>query len=271
MNSLHPDMMTITRAYAPWLGQHGDELLSAAAGIDTGHDVGSESALLASADADLAAAADTGSTTSAPPDFIADTIRRQVQARPQLRAPQAGDVVLLQHPLMLNDCDNNLASALPLVVVLDNCSEQGWSGWLVGAHSDYAGDRDLVLDPSHLLGDVDPAPLAGMVMCWNRVQVPLFDECMVMHQLTPLALQIITTMAQHGAMPQDDQHSAGLPGRLCRRRVLGHTVMTGSPYLLDDPRTPYLRLMQLLGRGLADDAIARGGPAPRHSPQQPQT
>ena len=243
MSRLHPDMATIACAYAPWLDQHAAQAtaaLPATATVSAGTTAASEPT-------GLVGAADDGSeSATAVPHFIADSIRRQVQAKPALRAPQAGDLVLFRHPLAAHFAQQ-LDPVLPLVVALEAATDSGWSGWLVGAHSDYAGDRDLVLDASLLQQDIDPAPLAGMVMCWNHVQLPALPQVLVMHQLTPLAMQLINSVAAAEPSHQD----APVPGQLCRRQLLGHAFMTGSGYLRDDPRSDYLRLMQRLGRSLS--------------------
>lgn len=243
MNRLHPDMATIARAYAPWLDQHVEQA-SAALSAST---AASASIAADSEPVGLVGAADDASdSATAVPNFIADSIRRQVQAKPMLRAPQAGDLVLLRHPLAAHFAQQ-LDPVLPLVVALEAATDNGWSGWLVGAHSDYAGDRDLVLDASLLQQDIDPAPLAGMVMCWNRVQLQALPQVLVMHQLTPMAVQLISSVAAAEPPHQDTP----VPGQLCRRQLLGHAFMTGSGYLRDDPRSNYLRLMQRLGRSLS--------------------
>jgi len=230
MNILQPPIATIERAYAAWLGKLPGETDPARA--DEQPEVDHPSADLSSAQ---------GGET---PDFVADAIRRQVQARPVVRAPRAADIVVLAPP---GAGGEPVDPQHPVAIALDEPGEAGWTGWLVGSHVDYAGDRDLVLESSLLEGGADPAPLAGMVLCWDRVALRLPAEVRVLHRLTPQAMDAIRKLALQVQAPE----TTPAPGRMCTRELADHVVVTGTPYLRDDPRAGYLRLARELARRIS--------------------
>ena len=178
------------------------------------------------------------------PDIVADAIERQVTARPAVRGPQSGDLIVLPPPAE-QAADE---PAHPVAMVLDDRAGSRWQGWLVGAHVDYAGDRDLVLEASLIEDGKDPAPIAGMVMCWDSVSLELPAEVRVVHRLNPQAMQAIAALAR-GDLGTD---APPAPGRMCIREIGEMQVMTGTPYLRDDPRTPYLRLARELARRVSE-------------------
>ena len=226
---LQPPIETIERAYAAWLGKSTVEPVEA----------DSDSELLNVAELKAA-----GFDTETLPDFVSDAIDRQLQARPILRAPQVGDLIVLAPPHGGDEC---IEPQQPVAIVLDAPEDRCWTGWLVGSHIDYAGDRDLVVDATLLEKGIDPAPLAGMVMSWNRVALRLPAEAHVLHRLTPQALEAVRTLARQTQPPE----TAPAPGRMCTRELNDQVIVTGTPYLRDDPRTSYLRLTRELARRIS--------------------
>lgn len=247
MNILQPPIESIERAYASWLGKTpvasetadiGDELFAAGETEPSGL-AGGDTSPVDSFSTDLSPA-----DTSDLPDFVADAIRRQVQARPVVRVPQAGDIVVLTPP---GAGGESAEPQQPVAIALDEPAEAGWTGWLVGSHVDYAGDRDLVLDSSLLEDGIDPAPLAGMVLSWDRVALRLPAEVRVLHRLTPQAMDAVRALSRQVQPPE----TAPAPGRMCTRELADHVVVTGTPYLRDDPRAGYLRLARELARRIS--------------------
>lgn len=253
MNILHPPIESIQRGYAAWLTppvvpatseqppereSFDHEIQGFAAGFAPAADTDV-------VDADIRASLEIAPTDDAAlPAMVADAIDRQVAAQPVLRAPQPGDLIVLPPPAerAANEPGH------PVAMVLDDRAGSRWHGWLVGAHVDYAGDRDLVLEASLIEGGKDPAPIAGMVMCWDSVSLDLPAEVRVVHRLNVQAMQAIAALAR-GDLGTD---APPAPGRMCIREIGEMQVMTGTPYLRDDPRTPYLRLARELARRVSE-------------------
>ena len=254
MNLLHPPIDSITRGYAAWLTPHvpsseetperesfGSEIQGAAAGFAPSPDTDA-------VDADIPAPLEIAPADDASlPAIVADTIDRHVASQPELRPPQPGDLIVLPPP------DEHAADepGHPVAMLLEDRAGSRWHGWLVGAHVDYAGDRDLVLEASLIEGGKDPAPIAGMVLCWDSVSLALPAKVRVVHRLNSHAMQAIAALAR-GDFGTDAPLAAPAPGRMCIREIGEAQVMTGTPYLRDDPRTPYLRLARELARRVSE-------------------
>ena len=230
MTLLHPAMESIARAYAAWLGKRATE--SSDQEADQIDRIESEAGIAPESDGPI-------------PDLIYDVVARMVGAMPELREPQSGDLVVLPPPA---DQDDAAEPQLPVAAVLDEGTGEHWSGWLVGAHTDYAGDRDLVLDASLIEGGKDPAPIAGMVLCWDRVSLNLPEKVEVIHHLTDAALEAIRALG--GGSSVGGQRPE--PGRMMQQEVAGQVVVTGTPYKHDDPRAEYLRLTRDLAHRLSE-------------------
>ncbi|NKI33890.1 hypothetical protein HFP89_01765 [Wenzhouxiangella sp. XN79A] len=244
MTRLHPSVESIEAGYAAWLGRPVRPVASEVA-VD---------------DRPLPGP---GPSTGAVPHAVADAIRRQAAARPHPAAPDEGLLVCLSAP-----ADGGAEPQYPVVVALDRVdpSDDGrWFGWLVGAHADYAGDRDLVLDAEALAGE-DPVPAAGMVLCWASVAVRLGADAPVLHRLSADALACVRALAA-GAAPSAD---APAPGRMCTRRIDGRLAVTGTPYTHDDPRTPYLELTRALARAVSQPSYDDAGRLRRPDPDGPE-
>ena len=243
MTPLHPSFESIEAGYAAWLGRP----VRAAAVDDLPADV---------------FVADSGSQAGAVPHAVADAIRRQAAAPLSEAEPAAGDLICLHAPAKAGD-----EPQYPVMVVLDRVDPADgarWFGWRVGAHADYAGDRDLVLD-AEALGGADPAPAAGMVLCWAPVAVCLGAGVPVLHRLSADALACVRALAA-GAAPSTDTPA---PGRVCMRRVAGRTALTGTPYTRNDPRTPYLELTRDLARAVSQPSYDDEGRLRHTDPDGP--
>ena len=240
MIELHPSIDSIEAGYSTWLGRPARAVEGTA-----------ESAL------------DYKPSEGPVPHAVADAIRRQVRARPAEAEPAPGDLVGLGASAG-DDAEPQYAVVVALDRV-DPADPSRWFGWLVGAHTDYAGDRDLVLDPA-ALGGQDPAPAAGMVLCWSPVVLPLGPRVQVLHRLSVDALTCVRALAA-GASPSQD---APAPGRMCTRRVDGTLVVTGTPYAHDDPRIPYLELARDLARAVSQPSYDDAGRLRRPDPDGPE-
>ncbi|MCA1779511.1 MAG: hypothetical protein LC637_09050 [Xanthomonadaceae bacterium] len=243
---LQPSVETIERGYAAWLGESSGPQTPEPAPADSEpaahgepHAQADESGLSGPQAAQVPPPGG-----FAMPDFVADAIRRQVAARPQRCVPEAGDLVLIWPPIETTGQQMDPQQAV--VVALDERRDSVWSGWLVGSHVDYAGDRDLVLEDSLIEDGKDPAPIAGMVLCWDRVSLRLAGQVPVIHRLKAHALEAIRELARQTSPSHAEIEAA--PGRMCLREINDHSYITGTPYLRDDPRAPYLRLARELAR-----------------------
>jgi len=229
MTILHPAFDSIERGYAAWLRPGGES-----------------GPIEGQADSSPEWPAEPAGSEPELPDHVADAIRRQVAARPEARTPAAGDLIVIPAPGLTDG--EAVEPQNPVAILLDEPIEGGWSGWLVGAHVDYAGDRDLVLESTLIEGGADPAPIAGMVMCWDRVALALPGQVSVLHRLTDTALEAARSLERAGT----DPGIAATPGRMTMREIGDAVVVTGTPYRDDDPRTPYLRLARDLARRVSE-------------------
>ena len=233
MTRLHPSIGSIKSSYRVWLkpdAEPGGKELSAVAGeqplVDWYHG------------------------EIEPPAWLADLIRRHVAAQPVSGAPSRGDVVVLSPEITVDTGEDGL----PLVMLLDRHSGDYWSGWLVGAHADYAGSQDIVLEKASLEDGLEPAPLAAMVQTWNWVHLHLPAQVSVLHTLTGAAMDAVRAISLAGAEPD----VAPAPGRMCLRQAGEVTVITGTPYGRDDPRDEYLLLSHELADALCEPSLERG-------------
>jgi hypothetical protein len=253
MTLLHPSFESIEAGYAAWLGRPVRSALA---------DDRPVVVRLPDPDLDL----DPDPAAAAVPHAVADAIRRQAAAPLSEAEPAAGDLVCLSVAIDTT-AGSRAEPQYPVVVVLDRADPSDgarWTGWLVGAHADYAGDRDLVLD-ARALGGADPAPAVGMVLCWASVSVRLGGRVPVMHRLSDEALACVRALAA-GAAPSTD---APAPGRMCTRRVDGRIALTGTPYTHNDPRTPYLELTRDLARAVSHPSYDDAGRLRHTDPDGP--
>lgn len=194
-----------------------------------------------------------------PPEWIRSLIKRQVGVKAQQADPQAGDLIILRPPAPDQE------ESLPVIVALDSQERGCWQGWLVGAHVDYAGSQDLVLDSRSLQQAADPVPLAGMVQCWNPVRQQLNGPVTVLHRLHTDILEVIRKLAAQAHVSD----VAPKPGHMIVRSIEGTPVLTGTPYALDDPRNDYLSLCRKLARQISDSELIPSEPEPEAGKDSP--
>lgn len=132
-----------------------------------------------------------------------------------------------------------------------------WHGWLVAQESDYACERDLVLQEEDGL----LAPEAAMVQAWNPVEVTLTAEEGLLGRLTMERVAAVMRLTEY--QPGEDDFVAPRPGRVGAWDLDGDmTVVTGTPLGDDtDPRHAYQRLYGRLAQEL------RAAPAAAAVPQ----
>ena len=128
-----------------------------------------------------------------------------------------------------------------------------WAGWLVTQESDWAGERDLILQEE----DGVLAPEAAMVQAWNPVELSLRGDEAILGKLSPRRLEAVWTLASH--VPTDAQWVAPRPGRIGAWDLdEGTTVVTGTPLGGDDdPRAAYQGLYRRLASELGVAAAPR--------------
>ena len=246
MTQLHPPLSVITASYEGWLVPRVDDFPPSGFAPSEASDKISDRRTDPESEISRE-----GSTPEdqAPPSWLKDLIHRQVQARPEQRSASTGDLVLFSLPAAGSMPDDGL----PLLALLDEERGGYWSGWLVGAHPDYAGSQDLIIDRDLLEDARDPAPLAAMVQTWNRIRLPIVSTVPVLHRLTDSAMTIVRSLALAGL----DMDNAPAPGQMMTRTIEGRRVVTGTSYGKHDPRDGYLLLSRELARLLSEPRLER--------------
>ena len=119
------------------------------------------------------------------PAFIRDMVRQRIATRDARfdKQPKAGQI------WRFDGDSNNFA---PLCVLLDHSpDQQHWLGWLVSSETDYATNKDVLLEPQ----DEPFDPLAAMVQTWNPVTVDIRKGSRVLAQLASQRLDAICEVA----------------------------------------------------------------------------
>mgnify|MGYP001765106843 CR=1 FL=1 len=117
-----------------------------------------------------------------------------------------------------------------------------WSGWIVCPETDYATDRDLIIEES----DGPCAPEVAMIQTWNQVTLPICGSEPILGHISSARLGAVLTLAEHASPP--DQFVPPRPGKLGVWDLdPGQTVMTGTPLGDEvDPRRAYQELYRRL-------------------------
>jgi len=164
------------------------------------------------------------------PAFIRDKVRKRLAAREAYdhQPPQAGQIC------RFDGDDQNL---VPLCVLLDRPQdEHRWTGWLVSAETDYATNKDVLLEPQ----DEPFDPLASMVQTWNPVTVDVRKVSRVMAQLAPQRMAAIKEVAA-GSCEEGGGARAGFVAPL--KTHSGEVVLSGTRIIhAEDPRRQYREL-----------------------------
>jgi hypothetical protein len=167
------------------------------------------------------------------PAFVAEQIQRLDEVKYGVRAPAVGDVVLISK-----------AGHAPIAVCLEasisrNADGARWRGWMVAAETDYATDKDVLLEESD--GPCDP--LAGMVETWNPLELIVPDAVRVLAHLSEYRMSIIGEVAResHADTPEPPR-----PGFITNRETAsGRLVLTGTPLgKANDPRAEYQKIFR---------------------------
>lgn len=179
---------------------------------------------------------DTGSDEM--PAFLRDKIRRRVSSRIAQfdTQPKAGQIWRF---------DGKQDNAAPLCVLLDlPQDEHRWQGWLAAAETDYATDRDVLLEPK----DEPFDPLAGMVQTWNPVAVDIRNGSRVLAQLAEHRLAAIREVASGQCEPG----GGARPGFVAPLKTdSGATVLAGTRITHpEDPRHRYQNLYRIAAQSL---------------------
>lgn len=175
-----------------------------------------------------------------PPEILT-LIRRKSAFHAESGPPAVGQI------RSLADGPANKALGRPLErtlgVLLSAClGGNVWSGWIVCPETDYATDRDLVIEES----DGPCAPQAAMIQTWNRVKVMLSGSEPILGRFSSARLGAVLALADHSSPP--DEFVPPRPGKLGVWDLdPGQTVMTGTPLGdEDDPRHAYQDLYRRL-------------------------
>jgi len=149
------------------------------------------------------------------PVFLRDKIRQRVSSRMAQfdKFPKAGQIWRF---------DGKQDTAAPLSVLLDQAQDEHyWHGWLAAAETDYATDRDVLLEPQ----DEPFDPLAGMVQTWNTVTVDIRQGNRVLAQLANHRLAAIREVAAG----QCESGGGARPGFVAPLKTnSGATVLAGT-------------------------------------------
>lgn len=164
------------------------------------------------------------------PEFLRDQIHRRVESRKAKfnPAPQKGQV--WRFDCTPKDC-------APLCVLIVTSEERNlWHGYLVAPETDYASDKDVLLEPQ----DEPFDPLAGMVQTWNPVYVDIRQGYRVIAQLDQSRIAAIEEIAANSF----DSVSQACPGFIAPLSThSGAIVLAGTRIgLTGDQRIRYQQL-----------------------------
>lgn len=172
--------------------------------------------------------------TAAPaemPAFIRDKVNKRVAARQANFDPQpaAGKI------MRFDGADDESA---PLCVLLDREGKPGiWHGWIAAAETDYATNRDVLLEPQ----DEPFDPVAGMVQTWNPVEVDAGKAARVLAQLGGARMDAIREVAR-GECEGGGDAKPGFVAPLAARsssKVLAGTRISDSGDIRDSYQSLY--------------------------------
>jgi len=172
------------------------------------------------------------------PAFIRDKVRKRIATRDAHfdTHPKEGQV------WRFDGSQNNLA---PLCVLLDHLKVgKVWSGWLVSPETDYASNRDVLLEPN----DEPFDPIAAMVQTWNPVSVDISKGSKVLALLANDRLAAIREVAS-GECEEGGGARAGFVAPL--KTNSGAVVLSGTRITHpEDPRRQYQTLYRTAAQTL---------------------
>lgn len=167
------------------------------------------------------------------PAHLAEKIRQRVATAEARRttAPRPGLILGVRVPITAQTQARFHTFA---VVLLSEPSEipDVWRGWLMAAETDYATDRDILLEAE----DEPYDPIAAMVQTWNPVRLMTTPDSIYLGELSSGRLQAVAALARDVVADAADAGNAA-PGALVTRLTsAGQRVLTGTP--LGDPHDP---------------------------------
>lgn len=187
---------------------------------------------------DSAADTQEGTENIEMPAFLRDKIRKRVASRMAQfdNQPKAGQIWRF-------DGEEKTA---PLCVLLDQKQDEfRWQGWLVAPETDYATDKDVLLEPQ----DEPFDPLAGMVQTWNPLSVDIRKGNRVLALLAEYRLTAVREVAEE-QFDTDSPARLGFVAPLKTRS--GATVLTGTRISHpEDPRRRYQSIYRNAAQSIA--------------------
>lgn len=164
------------------------------------------------------------------PAFIALKIRQRV-------ASQQAAFSLTPAPGKIMRFDGEEERVPPQCVLLDReISSDIWRGWLVSAETDYASNRDVLLEPQ----DEPFDPIASMVQTWNELKVDVRKAGRVLAHLSEERLEAIREVAR-GECEDGGKARLGFVAPLLTH--MQRQVLSGTPVShAQDPRRHYQAL-----------------------------
>lgn len=183
---------------------------------------------------------DTDTAPAEMPAFIQDKVRKRIASQAANFDPQpaAGKIVRF-------DGDNT--EAVPMCVLLDQERKPGiWQGWIVASETDYASDKDVLLEPL----DEPFDPIASMVQTWNPVEVDASKSARVLAQLSLDRMAAIREVAA-SECESAGEAKAGFVAPL--KTKAGRTVLVGTCIkALGDLRNEYQSLYRAAAKRLQE-------------------
>lgn len=187
------------------------------------------------------------------PDFIREHIARTVAA--QLAhvpsAPAVGQIRALSAVNAINKQNSRPLGRNVGVLLGAHLGGQQWQGWLVTADTDYATDRDLLIEEDD--GPADPQ--AGMVMTRLPLRAIIPGDAPILAKLSPARLGAVIALAE---APDGAEPIPPRPGHIFARDLdAEHVGITGSPLGgPGDPRHAYRALHLQLADEMSSTAEA---------------
>lgn len=197
------------------------------------------------------------------PNFLREHIARTVaaQAAHPSAPPAVGQIRAISAVNTIEGQNSRPLGRNVGVLLGAHLGGKRWQGWLVTSDTDYATDRDLLIEEED--GPADPQ--AGMIMTRLPLRVMLQGNEAIFAKLSPARLGTVIALAEApvGAEPLPSR-----PGHIFARDLdADHVGITGSPLgASNDPRHAYFALHQRLTDEMtaaADASVAQseGKPA----------
>jgi hypothetical protein len=172
------------------------------------------------------------------PAFIRDKVRQRLASRAAQfdTQPRAGQIWRF---------DGKPDELAPLCVLIDqDLGNHHWLGWIAASETDYASNKDVLLEPQ----DEPFDPLGAMVQTWNPVEVDVRKAARVLAQLGLHRLEAIREVAG-GKSEEGGGARAGFVAPL--KTQAGVSVLSGTRIThADDPRRQYQTLYGTAARTL---------------------